>query len=355
MPIGKPEITWSITCKIVLCATMIYSAVSLPYSGSSSAEAARAASGTVTLAAAGSGELGLEGALARLSGEQAPEELRRFAADAISKLATAEPFTAWAGASANIEPLGPGTHSWLVTITPPGAAAPDGDTAQPPPASAARGYLIISATERGDYKLVEYGFGTYAVFDQALLEAALREGGLGAVEAGREGAVPLYAGPALTAWVVRQDTGEPQYVNAADGEWLPETPGSWDKQAAKYTPPRQAASSRSTLAPERLALTAERFDPYDNLLWMTGESVTVDTSSFIAKLKASKQLVFAASGQDRTYSFPLAVYGYQTWTGGSSSQASDPGNAVYVVTSSDSTIRVIALDALTSSGKFTAY
>ncbi|WP_154656138.1 hypothetical protein [Paenibacillus sanguinis] len=226
--------------------------------------------------------------------------------------------------------------------------------AEPPPASAARGYLIISATARGDYKLVEYGFGTYAVFDQALLEAALRNGGLGAAEAGRGNAVPLYAGPALTAWMVRQDTGEPQYVNAADGEWLPETPGSWDKQAAKYAPPRLAASSRSTLAPGRLALTAERFDPYDNLLWMTGESVAVDTNSFIAKLKASKQLVYATSGQDRTYSFPLAVYGYQTWTGGSS-QPSDPGNAVYVVTSSDSTIRVIALDALTNNGKFTTF
>lgn len=354
MPIGKPEITWSITCKILLCATIIYSAAALPYSGSRMGEAAGAANATAGPAVAANNEPGLEGALARLSGEPAPEELRRFAAEAISKLATAEPFTAWASASANIEPLGPGTHSWLVTITPPGAAAPGGSIAEPPPASAARGYLIISATERGDYKLVEYGFGAYAVFDQALLEAALREGGLGAAEAGRGSAVPLYAGPALTAWMVRQDTGELQYVNAADGEWLPETPGSWNKQAAKYTPPRLAASSRSTLAPGRLALTAERFDPYDNLLWMTDSALTVGEDTFISLLNTRKQLVFATSGSDRTFSFSLPVYGYQTWSQGSS-QPSGTHDALYAVTGSDTSIRLIALDALTSSGKFTSY
>ncbi|MDU4694641.1 MAG: hypothetical protein E6Y08_02390 [Paenibacillus sp.] len=332
----------SIHFKILLCASILYSAAGagLPTAGGPgglSAAAAEAATGTL----AGTAALAALGAPADAP---APEALRRFAAEAIGQLAQAEPFTAWAGAATTIEPLGPGTHSWLVTVAAGGAATP-------------RGYLIISATESGDYKLVEYGMGTYSVFDPALLEAALRQGGLGAAAAGRVTAVPLYAGPALAAWKVRlPEGGEPLYVNAADGEWLPETTGSWDKQAGGYAPPRLASGSRDPLTPAPIVYTSSRFDPYDNLLWMTAKPLTLKPDSFIGKLKASRQLVYAASGAERTYSFPLPVYGYQTWTNGDpSASTSTEAEAVYVVTGTDTTIRVIALDALMASGKFVTF
>ncbi|MBW4838908.1 MAG: hypothetical protein KZY74_05890 [Paenibacillaceae bacterium] len=161
----------------------------------------------------------------------------------------------------------------------------------------------------------------------------------------------------MAAWKVRlPDGGEPQYVNAADGEWLPETTGSWDKQAGGYAPPRLAASSRAPLSPAPIVYTSSRFDPYDNLLWMTAKPLALKSDAFIGKLKASRQLVYAASGAERTYSFPLPVYGYQTWTNGDPSATPIAGSeAVYVVTGTDTAIRLIALDALMASGKFVTF
>ncbi|MGG6310277.1 hypothetical protein [Paenibacillus macerans] len=339
----------SLAFKILLCACTVYTA-GLPLPGPAGwpgASAAEAAAATATATAAGLA--GLQ------AGEPTPEAVRRFAADAIGQLAQAEPFTAWAGAATAIEPLGPGTHSWLVTVA--AASATGRDGASPLPASAQRGYLIISATESGDYKLVEYGMGAYSVFDRALLEAALRSSGLGAAEtAGGVTAVPLYAGPALAEWMVRlPEGGEPRFVHAADGEWLPETAGSWDKQAAGYAAPRLAAGSRDPLTPGRIVYTSDRFDPYDNLLWMTGNPLTIQPDTFIDKLKASKQLVYAASGPERTYSFPLPVYGFQTWTDRGEPNDQRTPAPVYVLTGSDTAIRLIALDALLGSGKFVAF
>lgn len=340
----------SMTCKILLCASILYSAASagLPLAGGSGGLSTAAAEGVSSAAGAWKGPA----ALGATADAPAPEALRRFAAEAIGKLAQVEPFTAWASAAATIEPLGPGTHSWLVTVAAGGAAGTP------------RGYLIISATESGDYKLVEYGMGAYSVFDPALLEAALRQSGLGATAAGRVTAVPLYAGPALAAWRVHlPEGGEPGYVNAADGEWLPETTGSWDKQAGGYAPPRLAAGSRDALSPAAMVYTSSRFDPYDNLLWMTAKPLTLKPNNFIGQLTTSQKLVYAASGAERTYSFPLPVYGYQIWKNDSlsetltapSAEAGTETEAVYVVTGTDTTLRVIALDALMASGKFVTF
>lgn len=343
----------SITCKILLCASILYSAASagLPLVGGPGGLSTAAAEGVGSAAGAWTGPAALAAPRATADAP-APEALRRFAAEAIDKLAQAEPFTAWASAAATIEPLGPGTHSWLVTLAG-GGGAP-----------APRGYLIISATESGDYKLVEYGMGAYSVFDPALLEAALRQSGLGAAAAGRVTAVPLYAGPALAAWRVHlPESGEPGYVNAADGEWLPETTGSWDKQAGGYAPPRLAAGSRDSLSPAPMVYTSSRFDPYDNLRWMTAKPLTLKPDAFTGKLTASQKLVYAASGAERTYSFPLPVYGYQIWKSDSlseaptapSAEAGAETEAVYVVTGTDTTLRLIALDALMASGKFVTF
>lgn len=354
----NPQTKLSITCKILLCASILYSAsgAGLPLAGgpggltTAAAEAAGGRTGADALAALGTP-----------ADAPAPEALRRFAAEAVGKLAQAEPFTAWAGAATAIEPLGPGTHSWLVTVAAGGSGSGGlgGAAGTPPGGPAPRGYLIISATESGDYKLVEYGMGTYSVFDPSLLEAALRQGGLGAAAAGRVTAVPLYAGPALAAWMVRPpDGGEPRFVNAADGEWLPETTGSWDKQAGGYAPPRLAAGSRAPLSPAPIVYTSSRFDPYDNLLWMTAKPLALKPDAFIGKLKTSRQLVYAASGAERTYSFPLPVYGYQAWKNGSPSAEPTEGaeaEAVYAVTGTDTFIRLIALDALMDSGQFVTF
>lgn len=345
----KTKTKLSLAFKIILCAGVLYAAgMQLPgRTGWTNAQA--------VAAAAPSGSSPLAGPQAS---EPVPEPLRRFAADAIQKLAQTEPFTAWASAKTVIEPLGPGTHSWLVSVTAKGAGEPQAE-GNPPQASQQRGYLIISATESGEYKLVEYGVGENSVFSRSLLEAALQDSGL--TGASRLTAVPLYAGPALAEWMVRlPDSAGPQFIGAADGEWLPETAESWDRQAAGYKAPRQAAgSSQSGYTPGRIVYTSSRFDPYDNLLWMTGKPLALKQDNFVQNLQTSKQLVYAASGPERTYSFPLPVYGYQAWTDSGAGLASQTGSIdpVYAVTgsSSSSAIRLIALDALMDAGKFVSF
>ncbi|GJM81203.1 hypothetical protein HMSSN139_36990 [Paenibacillus sp. HMSSN-139] len=95
----------------------------------------------------------------------------------------------------------------------------------------------------------------------------------------------------MAAWMVRPpEGGEPQFVNAADGEWLPETTGSWDKQAGGYAPPRLAAGSRVPSSPAPIVYTSSRFDPYDNLLWMTAKPLALKPDAFIGKLKPAGSL-----------------------------------------------------------------
>lgn len=337
----------TITLKI-LCSIGLACAGGLAQPGEAAGYAAALAPGAASEPAAG-----------LQTADNAPEQLRIFAEDAIRKLAQTEPFNAWLGAKTVIEPLGPGTHSWLVTVLPGGSG---GD-------SRLNGYLIISATSDGQYKLVEYGLGAHNVFAPSLLKAALKNSELAAEmtpeQLSQIRVTPLYAGPALAEWMVRlPDDESPRFIHAADGEWLPETADTWDKQAALYQAPRLAAGSgQAELAPGEIHYTASRFNPYDNLLWMTQGPLPVKQETFIRKLQSSKQLIFAASGPERTYSIPMPIYGYQTWQDGASSgtDAAAGGTSlngpVYVLTGEGPSIRLIALDALLKSqpGKFVAY
>lgn len=312
----------------------------------------------VSYAASGSGTAA-EWANGLQTADHAPEQLRLFAAEAVRKLAQTEPFSTWHGAKIVIEPLGPGTHSWLVTVIP----------GQSGGNSRSNGYLIISATSNGEYKLVEYGLGENPVFAPSLLKAALKNselaGELTAEQLSQIRITPMYAGPALAEWMIRLPDGEsPRFIHAADGEWLPETAETWERQAALYKAPQHAADSgEAKLAPGRIVFTADAFNPYDNLLWMADSPLSVKQETFIRKLQSSKQLIFAAAGPERTYSIPMPIYGYQTWQDSTSSGAdAAPGEtplngSVYVLTGEGPSIRLIALDALLESkpGKFIAF
>ncbi|WP_410769521.1 hypothetical protein [Fontibacillus sp. BL9] len=278
----------------------------------------------------------------------ASEKLRQFAADAIQELAKNEPFTGWTQANPIIEPLGPGTHSWLVTLK-------SETSGNPGPL----GYLIISATPEGSYKLVEYGLGENSLYAQPALESGLAELGLSSLSQSRPGITPVYAGPVLAEWMIRTTSkpGAVHFLDAVTGEVLPENADSWNRQATKYRPPASAVESgQHALNPEETVRLADLFDPYDNILWMTGDAVRTATDRINPILKAletSRRLVFVANGPERTYSIPLPVYGYQTWK--SDPESSGGNTAVYVLTGTDSAERWISLDALLDSGKFVAY
>ncbi|GIO39450.1 hypothetical protein J41TS12_43110 [Paenibacillus antibioticophila] len=284
----------------------------------------------------------------------APESLRHFAADTISKLSEQTPFQSWAGASTLIEPLGPGTRSWLVTIYRPSFAS----SATSSPVQI--GYLIISAAPQGLYKLIEYGTGPDSLYSTNLASEPL-------VFAGSSLTImPVYGGPLLAAWRVTDEgsggaTGlSAEYLDAQSGEALPETDTTWNLQSGKYNPPSGAYGSDNAeaLFPGNTTAAGEYFNPYDNILWMAADAKQLTPEDVLTALDQKHSLVFAASGNDRTYRFPLPIYGYQTWDAASAitRAATEPTTApaVYVLTGNGegSSSRWISLDAIADGGSF---
>lgn len=271
--------------------------------------------------------------------DTAPEDLRQYTAELIQQLALSEPLTSWKKADYVIEPLGPGTRSWLVTVK----------IGNSPP-----GYIIISSTENNEYKLVEYGSGPDSLYVRSNLESALKASGISKQGVTGESVVPLYGGPVLAEWKVKPSTANSiQFLDALTGELLPENKDSWDKQAAKYHAPELAVGSNQRgLSPEGTIYTSKVFDPYDNILWMTEKSLIFKKESFETLLNASKKLVFVSSGAERTYTIPLPIHGYQKW---SENTSINPSEAIYVLTGSESSSRWISLHALIECGYFVAY
>ncbi|WMT39353.1 hypothetical protein RE628_18100 [Paenibacillus sp. D2_2] len=124
----------------------------------------------------------------------APDGLKHFAEDTIHRLAATKPFAHWKNAKTVIEPLGPGTHSWLVTV------CSDGQGNSAVEHSTSAGYLIISVTDQGEYKLIEYGTGEDSIFSPSALKSGLDHIGIKLDSNPDLIVVPLYAGPTLVEW-----------------------------------------------------------------------------------------------------------------------------------------------------------
>ncbi|WP_334076722.1 hypothetical protein [Paenibacillus sanfengchensis] len=279
------------------------------------------------------------------SDNPAPAGLRKFAEEASALLAGSEPFTAWAGAAMVIEPLGPGTRSWLITLT-----KGQGKAIQP------LGYMIISATPDGEYKLIEYGCGAESLYGSGALHSGLSGLGLSKGSKSASGITPVYGGPVLAAWMISSQAGKAgkvRFLDALTGELLPESRESWARQSAKYTPPASAVgSAKQGWTPGKAIRLADPFDPYDNLLWITGkDKIHLNTGNLENAFAQQRRFVFAATGPKRTYSVPLPVIGYQIW---SPSPPSSGSAAAYMLTGTEDSPRWIALDALLASGSFLA-
>ncbi|NWL89042.1 MULTISPECIES: hypothetical protein [unclassified Paenibacillus] len=286
----------------------------------------------------------------------APVGLTQFAEDTILRLSATKPLAHWKNAETVIEPLGPGTHSWLVTI----CTDEQSKSAESP--STSNGYLIISATDRGEYKLIEYGTGEDSLFSPSALQSGLDNIGIKLDSNTNRKIVPLYAGPTLAEWGIgiRSKEGFSHFLNALNGEDLPETLQSFAKQAAHYTPPGSAAGSHhnSDLIPApQTVQTAVQFDPYDNIMWMTSKALDINPQSFERIITAAKRLIFVSSSGDRTYSVPLPVSGYQLWQPSSADADaySSSEASIYVQSGTTSSPRWIALEAMLDAGKFVAY
>src|SRR5690606_18888293 len=79
----------------------------------------------------------------------------------IAQLSAVRPFDAWKQVTTSIQPLGPGTHSWLATLK-----SKDGQIV---------GYMVVHAAPDGTLHLGEYGIGPHPLFDAEALDKTLLE------------------------------------------------------------------------------------------------------------------------------------------------------------------------------------
>ncbi|MBP2001250.1 hypothetical protein J2Z69_002293 [Paenibacillus shirakamiensis] len=258
------------------------------------------------------------------------DELQHFAEDIVHRLSNTESFGGWSSAELAIEALGPGTHAWLVTV------------------GSSVGYLIISAKEEGGYALIEYGRGSLPLFGRTQLDHTLTSLALNKDHLKVE---KFYAGPTLAQWKLTQ-TGTNSmriatYLDALSGELLPETDASIYKQRVAWLNTSHTVSNSELQFPKLNEITANAFNPYDNMLWLTRKAVLSSYTAIPVQLMQNKQLVFTSQGGTRTYSTALPLNGMQRWTGSPSIP-----DVVYLFSQSETSERWIALSSLEASGQF---
>lgn len=272
-------------------------------------------------------------ALARSSDDQktksiASPELQQFAKQNITKLSKLDSFSSWRDAEYHIEPLGPGTHSWLVSIT-----------KKEMTPSPFLGYMVISVTSSGQYVLVEYGAGEDSIYHPDKLYEALSTLNKSSDQV-LATAQPYYGGPLWTEWKIAED----EFIHAFTGEILPQTSRDWANIAQSYTPPSKAVTSsvNPSIVPEPTITTGSSFDPYDQISWMTAKPLSLKAGTFISSLVDKEQLVYVSAEANRSYNLPLPISGYQKWD----------ANIVYIQVGSTTSPRFVALDSLFSAGHF---
>lgn len=276
------------------------------------------------------------------------ERIHTYALTVIDQLSRQETFATWKNAELAIAPLGPGTHSWYVTIS----------TKSKP-----TGYLIIGAQPSGGYSLVEYGLGPDLLFSQTTLQSALLESGLiPSISAQSLRSVRverLYWSPLLAEWRITPNNGRgtAQYLDARNEDWLPEEDKGSDLQQLTSALPQVTNNNPNELfsiqhAAQPSLTTGKEFDPNDNLLWISSKPLPFTAKTFSKQLKSNKRLVFVSKDPTRTYSLTYPIFGSQTWTPPANSKLD---SIIYVLTGSATSPRWIALDELLGKGDLYVY
>ena len=233
----------------------------------------------------------------------------------IDALAKQEPFRRWSGAEIRLDPLGPGTHGWLATLTDPDAGEPGG-------------YLVVYAEDGpdGGYRLGEYGLGAYPLFADAVALRTLRENGY-LPPSGEYAMTRMYRHPLAAAWKVRAD-GSLYWLDAKTGEELPLDDRDWERtaQAPEQVPPIEPGE---TVSHVRLH---EAFDPYERLPWLMGEAaLPADPADAILKrLRDGLHVRFVSEPFGDPVLYALPVIGYVAWSGGRIDLAFDQNGPRFV-------------------------
>ncbi|GMK38084.1 hypothetical protein PCCS19_11380 [Paenibacillus sp. CCS19] len=277
---------------------------------------------------------------------QTPEEKKRLSDQIqtwMDELAKQQPFAAWSGAEFTVEPLGPGTHSWYVSITAGGNKV---------------GYMIVHATESGGFSLGEYGAGNRPLFDSETLKLSLmRQGVIAQGSTDKETASfhaeRLYVSGVLAVWRIVTADREVLFADAATGDILPTTDSTWRSttkvvQKAAAAPFPISAGIRSKVYRDHYGSS---FDIYAELPWLTNTAMKVKYVEQLTKpLEANTPIRYVAELYDHTATFVWGVVGYQQWS----------NNALYLAleepdpegTGRSSELRYIGLSDLSPAGSF---
>lgn len=253
-------------------------------------------------------------------------ELQHFAKENITKLSKLPTFSSWGEADFHIQPLGPGTHSWLVSISQKEITP-----------SRCIGYMVISVNAIGQYVLVEYGSGEDSIYHPDKLQEAISSLNL-SLDKLSVTAKPYYGGPTWTEWRISKE----EFIHAVTGEQLPQDLSSWDTIAQSYVASLENMSISHDPIPKLAMTTGSSFDPYEQISWMASKPLPIQSNTFIDTLVSKHQLIYAGAEANRTYHIPLPITGYQEWDGGN----------VYVQAGTATSPRFIALDSLLSLGHF---
>lgn len=269
-------------------------------------------------------------ASAQMDKAVAPAMLQRFAEQTANQLSKLPTFSTWSGADIVVEPLGPGTHSWLASVL-----------QKEEKHAAFVGYMVISVNPANQYVLVEYGAGEDSIYHPDKLSEALSLLGLSTRDIS---AKPYYGGPIWTEWCLSNG----QFIHAGTGEVVPQSKTSWNAIQHKYSAPtgsvNTAENNDFSTSPLPIVFTSDDFDPYEQITWMIAKPLQLQTSNFIQALVSHKQLVFVGTEAEgnSTYRIPFSITGYQKWD----------ANVIYVQAGTVTSPRFVSLGSLLSAGHF---
>ncbi|MGG4127775.1 hypothetical protein ABEW19_05880 [Paenibacillus illinoisensis] len=281
----------------------------------------------------------------------APAVVQQFALQQVKALGSLQKMDqGWNQAQLDFTPLGPGTHSWLVN------AHIDGTSV---------GYMIITANRTGNLQLSEYGQGEHNPYDLSLLLQSLQRHHLNLEELSHAEDIQLrYASPLLAYWKVEQSGAGTIYIDATNGDTLPNGAVKAIERESRVEhtrPPSPTLSvsvqlqSRTDEVPKIPAFSADPiyvqpdFNPADNLLWITSEAVPVTSlQPLIQQWKNHQAVVFSADERNVLYGGPLPVTGYQIWRMDDGSEQME-----YVAIGGHSSVkRFVPIDTLMNDGHF---
>ncbi|MBP1989160.1 hypothetical protein [Paenibacillus eucommiae] len=215
-------------------------------------------------------------------------------------LAKKQGFESWQKASSIIEPLGPGTHGWVVILTKDGQEV---------------GYMIVHAVEDGSFRLTEYGTGSNPLYSmstlyQSLIRLELLPDTYSLSDLMKDQSISIqrwYTDALHAVWKIKLNQTT-LIMDAKTGEQLP------IEEAELGTTLFAKLPASTTLTGKLDEKQISAFDPYETMPWVTGIPLQIQS---LTDLKASMQkynkLTYTAELYNSKASFAFAVLGYSKW------------------------------------------